>query len=442
VLETLLLHDWGCIVGASDDVSHQKLAYVMRALIFASGQFCKTQGALTLAEIAVRVGARVARYMVPVVNQVSGEKRVANLALKATLCFIFSSTPAPTVDTLAAAWNISEVVPGWQALGPAVKLREGVASRIAKRYGAKLSAQYAEFLTIMMCLLYDALLKFTLTEDDVDAATMWTTLFQHEVGTLRQFLGICELIADDNNSTTTTAGDAASKRPLASRSKKAGIPSALRDPKMVFLSAKKSMTTSKALPTVRVPVTGTRGRAVDNLKNIAAEEILSAIPTQPVPMYVGDVGNLIGIWSKFNAKYDGVLGQSLIHFLEEREEDFQVVGNVVTRKIVGRGEQVRIRFDNVRESDSDDDNGQSRRMRDRRLLTGEDKRKKLEGGQRAKHSKARRKQDKKDKNNARFNKNRQAFDPSSKVPGYVKHGPRKLKGRGVKTNIRNFKRAA
>ena len=432
VLENLLLHDWGCV--GDEDVAHQRLAYVVRSLYFASGQFSKVQGSMRLSELAVRVAARVARFMAPIASK---DKRTANVALHATLCFIFSTTPAPTMDTLAAAWGITHVVPGLPALSAVLKQREGIVSRITKRYGAKLSPLYAQFLSILMCLLYDSLLKYSLTESDVEAMTQWTLLFQHEVGTLKQFLAICELDA--------SASSATAARPLMAGKQTSAAPATVaHDPATTFITPK-SQYVSKALPTLVIPITGTRSREVEKLKQIAAEEVLSAMPKQPIPMYVGDVGNLIGIWTKFNAKYDGILGLSLVQFLEDRSDDFQVVGNVVTRRVVGRGDQVRVRFDNNRDSDSEDDD--TRKNRDRRMLTGDTKKKgkkdeKGEAKRGAMHSKARRKQMKKDQNLERFNKNRQTFDQSAKVPGYIKRGPRKLKGRGKKINIRRFKRGA
>uniref|UniRef100_A0A146L6K7 Uncharacterized protein n=1 Tax=Lygus hesperus TaxID=30085 RepID=A0A146L6K7_LYGHE len=53
---------------------------------------------------------------------------------------------------------------------------------------------------------------------------------------------------------------------------------------------------------------------------------------------------------------------------------------------------------------------------------------------------ARKKRAKKVANAARFNKNYKPFDRSAHVPGYIKHGPRKVKGRGKKPNKRVHKR--
>eukprot|EP00658_Telonema_sp_P-2_P002886 TRINITY_DN11064_c0_g1_i5.p2 TRINITY_DN11064_c0_g1~~TRINITY_DN11064_c0_g1_i5.p2 ORF type:complete len:113 (-),score=43.81 TRINITY_DN11064_c0_g1_i5:324-662(-) len=104
----------------------------------------------------------------------------------------------------------------------------------------------------------------------------------------------------------------------------------------------------------------------------------------------------------------------------------------------GKTEQIRVRFDNDISSDDDgpeDDGmvgtGGNLKKRRGKLTEAEGK---------SMHRKARRREEKKSRNKDRFDKNHKNFDPTTKVPGYVKHGARKLKGRGNKANIRIWKR--
>ena len=117
---------------------------------------------------------------------------------------------------------------------------------------------------------------------------------------------------------------------------------------------------------------------------------------------------------------------------------------------------IKIRYDNDEnvdylnrngnQSDVEDDEGDSSHARkaktlkvsDRALLTGQgsNSNRSRQKNQSAKEmlsklpSRTRRKRAKKAANAARFNKNYKPFDKSAHVPGYVKHGPRTIKGKG------------
>lgn len=214
------------------------------------------------------------------------------------------------------------------------------------------------------------------------------------------------------------------------------------------------------LPWVRLPSATAVSVSRQRLTTLAAEEILSAMPKKRhIPMYIGDVGKLIGKWNHFNAKYEGVLGVRLQDFLEAHPEHWTVVENLVTRRRTGSVEGVKLRYEespsNLRgESDSDDEG--CGRLRQRRENSGtasgvheSEKKKRLSSRKDAerrdaidaeKSSKARKKILRKAFNQSRTNKNYKRMDPAARVPGYKKRGVGKIKGRGKKANIRSYKR--
>lgn len=428
VLTNSLFCDWGC-VGGDAALAHHKLAYVMRFLADHSSKFATSS--LDLVQIAVRTVCRVCRSLppVPVAKTIS---ETTNLSLQATVCYLYSHMSSATVDSFGESWGFTKVLEGPTVLKAADKLRKNVVARIHQRYGAKLGQKYAEFLVILMHFISDAVSTWSLSLEEVDRATRFTETLSHEVGSLATFLTNCQLYghSKDVSSNMSLLSQHERKRRV-----EAGMPTQNDLRGLVHPATRDDMV---KLPFEFLPVSGRRQRAVDKFKEIAVEEILSAMPRQPIPMYIGDVGNLIGIWTKFNARYDGALGYTLSLFLQEFPDKFTVVGNVVTRVKAGNAEPVRVRFDNEIEEGSDDDDNK-RKRRDRAALTGLGSKDKK--GPVAKSAKARKKAAKKEQNAARYNKNRIKFDPEKKVPGYVKHGPRKIKGRGKKTNIRRFKRA-
>lgn len=409
ILTNTLLVDWGSAAGVV--LAHHKLAFVMRYLADHSEKFASSS--VDLIKIALRVATRVSKCL-PSIPVAESKSKTCNLSLLATLCYLYADMNSGMVDALGASWGVSKVIEGPEQLTGLNKARKEVVSRIRQRYGAKLGTRTAEFLVFLMHLLYDLVTPLSLTLEEVDAATYFTATLAHSAGSLDSFLRVCGLLGHTGSS---AQGKVATSRDL------------VHPPKTATLVP---------VPFTPLPVSGRRQRQVDSLAQMALEEILMAMPRQPTPMYIGDVGNLIGIWTKFNAKYDGALAYTLSEFLERNPETFKVVGNIVTRLKAGTSEQVRVRFDNDKEEGSDDED-KDRRARDRKALTGLGS-----NGKAAVHksAKARKRAEKKERNALRYNKNRQVFDPEKKVPGYVKHGPRKLKGRGKKANIRNFKRQA
>lgn len=212
-------------------------------------------------------------------------------------------------------------------------------------------------------------------------------------------------------------------------------------------------------PWSTLPIADVAERRRMELRRLAAEEILSAMPKEAhKPMYIGDLGNLIGKWNHFNARYDGALGVRLQDFLEAHPSLWKVAGTLVTRRKAGTVEPVKIRFDDNAmddQSGSDDEGGaRSQKSRDREALTGlrssrgkpkrflskKEKEAKRERVNAEKSSRSKKKNLVKEFNRSRNNRNYKQIDPSARVPGYVKKTAGKIKGRGQKVNIRNYKR--
>lgn len=216
------------------------------------------------------------------------------------------------------------------------------------------------------------------------------------------------------------------------------------------------------MPWVRLPIAGEASLHRQRLIGLAAEEILSGMPKESfVPMYIGDVGKLIGKWNHFNAKYEGMLGVGLREFLESQPQLWTVVGNVVTRRKTGSVEPVKLWYDenasHTVDSESDEEGQGGLRKgsgvgdivrggagpgKKKRWLSEKEKRMRIEARDAEKSSKARKKKQLKAFNQSRTNKNYKRMDPAARVPGYVKRVKGKIKGRGKKANIRNFKRGS
>lgn len=427
-----------------------------------------------------------------------------NLQLQATVCYLYPVASSAVLDTLARAWGLHRYLPGPSSLAVVEKARSAAALRVRQRYTMKLDAQQAEFYLVLMQLVYDALGPYSLSVDEVRRRLMWDLTLAHDAGSLEAFLQCCALLPNAEGLLLPTAKK--------QKVKKAAVPSADATTTPASMSATSSSSAAAAaatdtavngmegggslakmnalssrqphgkprretarsrtealrcfavktttfadndfgfieLPWRQFPIAGERQRQIDRLHAAAVEEVLMAMPRTPRPMYVSDVGNLIGKWNHFNTRYDGVLGATLQVFLEAHPEAFRVVDRLVTRRTAGATEQVRVRFDNDEEQDNhhhgdddDDDDEHDARFRrnlDRQLLTG----------QKGKHGKpavelparARKKRAVKAFNKERFNRNYKSIDASARVPGYVKRGPRRIKGRGKKANKRVVKRGS
>lgn len=483
--EEVLANSFLASLGAASVAhAHHVLAYVLRELVDHSSRFKASQGA-TLKDMAIRALTRVIGLIQPIVaedgtqhcnitaatsaesgstvdgfkdNAQSGEgdateckfpppseferkkyfnhySSAPNLALQATLCYLYPYTTVGVIDAWGAAWGVKKTLKGPEALIQMDKARKDAVLRLEGRYGTKLGPSFAKYLVVLMHFLYDAVAGYSLAVEDVEKRTLWSLTLQSDVGPLRSFLSNCFLLQEGK--------PALKKKPTLSARKTTPSADELRElRRMLPVRTGSVVRESVSLPWVDLPIVMNRELRVKQLQQQAVEEILMAMPRKPRPMYIGDVGNLVGRWFRFNARFDGVLGVSLMDFLIQHPEAFRVVGDLVTRRTAGTCNSVPIRFKDDSGDDDDDDNEEpdkSRRAKDRALLTGAKSGSKGGSGKEL-SARARKKAAAKEFNKSRFNRNYKPLDPSAKVPGYVRHAPRKVKGRGRKANKRNTKR--
>lgn len=402
-----------------------------------------------------------------------------NLQLQATIVHLFGRASAATLDTLGAAWAMEQYIAGPAALTAAAAgaARKSTVERIQSRYSAKLGKHYAGFLLVLAHLLYDTVAVYSLTVEEVERRLLWGLTLQHDVGPMAQFLNDCGLLHEsgDNNGATTPAGKGKGKgkesaKALSSRktgkndeATSAAVEGSVNvSTRAHAVRAEHNITTITTttttgpkkppphlrLPWLPFPITGKRDREIARLHRAALDEVLMALPKDPKPMYIGDVGNLIGKWHHFNSRFDGVLGVSLSEFLVKHPTEFQLAGTLVTRRKTGKSEQIRIRFDQTdynNTGDASDDDGEgANKARTRDLLTGRrttaQRKKAADEKLKAIPAKHRKKLAVRNFNKERHNRNYKQIDQDARVPGYTKHGARRITGRGKKVNARNFKR--
>ena len=459
-LRNALLTSWGSFEGSAVE-HHHTLAYVLRMMLQTVEKRLDKVEQPKAASIVVRSITRIAGLLAPVSAEDTAAKkvgsRVCNTVLLATLSTLQPALNNDIVDALGAAWGIKSVIMGLEALNSRRTAQRHLVERMSHRYTAKFGGSYVDFLEMLMHILRSETTLATMTIDDVTELTCWRTSshLQRDIGDIVAFLADCELLRTTEEAANEGAKSLLSRQKTKVAKKNNGAKLTREDysefvrPKELSLRAAKRSSTHQAarLPVKDLPLSGAQKRKRELFEQMAASEILSAMPSKPLPMWLGDVGNLIGVWTKFNAKYEGKLPVTLKAFLESQPKDFRVVGNIVTRLNTSNVQPIRLRYTDGAGSDAEQDSDDEReRKRDKkrlsRILTGanpneidnQTKQKVL------KSRKARRQLQKKLTNKKRFDKNRKTFDPESKVPGYIKRGPREVKGRGKKVNVRRFKR--
>ncbi|KAH9598809.1 MYND-like zinc finger [Trypanosoma melophagium] len=488
VFEEILLNSLLSTLGAASVAhAHHILAYIVRSLVDHSSRFKGPQGG-TLKEMALRAVSRVVRLLPPITASDEDEpqeeekhetkakdrrgkvvvissgssgnsalvplpsvmekhrlfnyyEKLPNLQLQATMCYLYPHTSPGIMDIFGTAWGVKKIISGPEALKNADQKRKDVVQRLRNRYGTKLDPAFANYLVVLMHFLYDTVASYSLSVEEVDQRTLWSITLAGEVGPLEIFLSNCFLLSKDDTS-LTSEGVENKKKQITTLS---GRQMPQKPVSRTVLLRSQSVRTAAIeepiqLSWVDLPLTGKREREVERLQRQAVDEILMAMPRVPRPMYIGDVGNLIGKWFRFNARFDGALGVGLMEFLMQHPEAFRVAGNLVTRRTAGVADQVKMRFDDDSDNDNDgDDSDGDRKAKDRALLIGAGRK---SGGRPGKDlpARARKKAMVKEFNKSRYNRNYKPIDPSAKVPGYVKHAPRKVKGRGRKVNLRNSKR--
>ncbi|KAG5512414.1 hypothetical protein GH5_08265 [Leishmania sp. Ghana 2012 LV757] len=392
-----------------------------------------------------------------------------NLQLQATVCHLYPIASPAVLDTFAMAWGLYRYLPGPSSLDGADRARSVAVLRVRQRFTTMLDSANGVFYAILMHLVYDAVGPYSLSVDEVSRRLQWDLTLAHDAGSLEAYLRCCSLLAADDGlllpasrkqqvrkvSESSRAGSAPAA--LSSRLKGSRETTRSRTEQLRCFAVKSVAGSGSGaalaasgndgfveLPWKMFPITGERQRQVARLHQAAVEEVLMAMPRVPRPMYIGDVGNLIGKWMHFNSRFDGTLGVNLKAFLEQHPETFKVLDNIVTRRTAGTTEQVRIRFNGDDEHDNDDsdeDAGRARKTLDRQLLTGQG-RSKDKAGPTELPARARKKRAIKEFNKERFNRNYKSIDASARVPGFIKRGPRRIKGRGKKANKRVVKRGS
>jgi hypothetical protein len=362
----------------------------------------------------------------------SGMAQPKSIALQATLAFLFGRVPDNTIDRLGAAWGIAAIVAGTNACKQAAHKQTKAVHAIRMRYAAHMPPTDLIWLELSLNILIDeAARRAAPSIADVRRWLQWDLAYAPTCGALGAFLHAAGLV-DANKDAATT------KRPAVGHQTPATDASfAVED--ATLLKIPREMKTA-FLQRRTLPLVGAIQRKADRLQRAAVDEILSAMPSKRVPMYIGDLGQLIGVWTKFNARYESRLAYSLTEFLLSNPESFKVVDNVVMRTSESKADQVRVRFDDEQWSGSDDDEG-PRAAKKRRL---EDAKKAAEaakfGTNKTLSSKAKKRRLKSMLNKSKFNKNRRQLAQDARVPGFVKPLPRKVSGRGKKKNARVWKR--
>jgi hypothetical protein len=441
VLFNTLLLDWGA---ASSRLHHHKLAYLLRALCDIANKIEKANKNLTtgLCHVVARCIVRAAKHVQPIDG--AGATAASEVYLQATLCYCYPHLTKAFVDDLAQCWGLTPVgvVGGVHKLRTFERLRAEGTHKVRTAYKPRLGDDVCEFLLTVHQFLADCTKKKVMTVAEVGAALMWDELLAAQCGTLINFLIACHLLNKETLSKSVVAQEGAKKigrKSAAALAHGFTMASFVQPP----LKAKYDK-----LPRMVLPLLQAGRRKLDLMTSAALDEILMAMPPKCMPMYIGEVGNLIGVWTKFNSKFGGKLGVTLSTFLEAQTGHFKVIGNVVTRLQESKTAQIKIRHDVQNEDDSDDEREKAKRReqkasKHKKKTPGTDK--KRAGLQMAERTirdnknmpgRSKTKKIKSLRNKARHGKNVRTVDAQQKVKGYTKPSAKKLTGRGRKVNMR------
>lgn len=453
-LYTLLIHtmrcDWGAL--SVTHAHHRCMEWTLAVLRDISTGHRHRQVLLTAAVKAL--GFMVTRVLPPLTpgsSGASGSHSEEDLSLSAfmslLLTLVLPSKPWPPrrlqeLDAIATAWGglsrVLDMTPAPRTANHSSssyytggKNSDGVwLHRMLRQVAISWSERDVEYVKRLMLMLNIAMqeaekekaLKLKEVKQQMGAPqALAASFFEHWEGRLlwktsrlRRLLGGANRLQDvltQLGFTTAAAGAASRKR---SRD----------DPN------KNTSSSTSLIPVLAIPYTWTAfplatqaEEAREKLRRAAIEEILSAMPREVKPMYVGQVGERVGNWNHFNARYEGALGPRLVDFLSAYPRVWTVAGLLVTRRVAGTTEPVRIRFDDDDIDDDDSDDGRGGGATGR-VVRGRTKRRNAV----------------KEFNKSRQNRNYKPIDPSARVPGYTKRHISNAKGRGKKTNLREYKR--
>ena len=374
------------------------------------------------------------------------------LYLHATLGFLFEHIPHSCIDTLGMSWGIKKVICGLKSLTQHDKLRADVIHQLRKVYASQSRSQLGgsiasfDFAKVLLHVLTDVSGRSAPLLSELSQVLLWPEIGQGQYGPLVVFLHHCGLIKHHEQSAPSSTplrrfaakNDAAAKAkgtaPQQSSSSDYHTEVALLalDPSTVFV---RPSTTSRveSLKYADLPLMEASARKTEMFHRMALDEILSALPTHNVPIYAGDIGKLIGPWTKFSARYESRLGATLTDFLMLHPDEFRVLDNVVMRvKAPLLAHPIQLRHDGEDFGGYDSDEHGDRQKKQKYNDGGADSKKKL-------HRKAKKVAHKSAQNKRIYDRNHKTVERSARVPGFIKRGPKKVKGRGHKVNARTFK---
>lgn len=459
LLRAALMADWG-----SDSVvhAHHRLAVVLRTLCDASVKLSTSthvKDQMSLAYMAGRCVVRAAKHLASLdeSHQKAFKSPCPFVYLDATIAYCMSRIQKAAVDELAELWGIHRIgVVG--SFVHADRLRAVAAHRIRSAHMPRLGVMGATFAVMLHHCMADAAIRFTMNVADMRAATLWDWACA-PYGDLATFLAASQLVHKPGDLTSASGYTREGVKTTRSQRNKKLYNDVSFVTDVTAVQQHPTQTCSK-MKRMKWPIMAARQRRRDLMRRAALEELLSAMPSSStVPMYLGNVGNLIGKWTTYNSRFGGYLPTSLQAFLEEHPEEFRIVGNLVTRVKDSKTQQIKLRFNddewNGRDDDSDSD-GEGKRKRNRAEEKGKKKNeislteirtrrglqlaeKKLLA-QKGMSKRAAKTKLRSLRNKARFNKNKKPLDQSARVPGYTKPQPKSLKGRGRKMNMRTVKR--
>ena len=198
--------------------------------------------------------------------------------------------------------------------------------------------------------------------------------------------------------------------------------------KLLHLKKQYHKATADGITTLSMPRRAEAHERKEAYRSMALDELLGHLPASPGrSLPLGTLGDRLDMpWGQFNLRYDGLLTTSLKSFLQAYPSHFCVVQDRVSRVQKPRAPPAPPVRKRKRESEK-------RKEDMERLVTTKT----------SLHTKFRMKKKIKRKieNQRRFNQNkRRTVAPEARVPGYKPARVSKLKGRGKKQNMRNFKR--
>lgn len=473
VLSATLLAAW---CSSSTFALHVRFAHIFRHLLDRAGSIDKETGEMmgtetsahaTLRVQASRAIAFVASKAEPLTCEscealikpmVPRTAKTGPFLFRAVCSFALGVAPSAALDTLCAAWGVVDhIVAGTTSCKQAKRKQGSMIHAIRMRYASRHGDGEVGFVEFVCHMLIDQVSKMAaVTVGEVRSWLLWDVFFGPIFGKLTAFLKLIGVLPASSKREDIAAGvhsKSSNNNAAISKNKSNNYQydeELLRpfddpsDDKLLLLIPRFYKTSP--LNTKQLPLHTAHERKEKMLHDSACEEVLSAMPQKRIPMYIGDVGNLIGKWTKFNNKYEGRLGTTLTDFLLEHPEKFRVVSNVVIRVTESAHEPVRVRFDNAEwdGDDSDNDGNEFSNGVSRKQLSKKQKREDEEiaksGGKQKHTQRSRKKALKSARNRQRYDRNRKQLAQDAKVPGYSKPLPKKLSGRGKKANARTWKR--